>query len=145
MRTKQGTDFVCLLYAKQKLKQKWINIDTQFLERAEGRFQDGRSRIKYFAISNNIYDMKTTLILNREYKKLQSATNILGDFCYVQFCYCTFGCTSKAQNRKLHRIQRAPDEVNSACLLAKQWSICVKWWQDTRFLFLLVFFFFQVL
>ena len=52
--------------------------------------------------------MKTTLILNREYKKLRSATNILGDFCYVQFCYCTFGCTGKAQNRKWHRIQRAP-------------------------------------
>ena len=52
--------------------------------------------------------MKTTLILNREYKKLPSATNILGDFCYIQFCYCTFGCTSKSQNRMWHRIQRAP-------------------------------------
>ena len=42
--------------------------------------------------------MKTTLILNREYKKLRSATNILGDFYYVQFCYCTFGCRV---NRKI--------------------------------------------
>ena len=95
MRTKQETDFVSLLYAKQILMQKQIISDTQFLGRAEGSFLYGRSRIKYFATSNNIYDMKTTLILNPEYKKLRSATNILGDF-----CYCTFGCTSKAQNRK---------------------------------------------
>ena len=27
-------------------------------------------------------------------------TNILGDFCYVQFCYSTFGCTNKSQNRR---------------------------------------------
>ena len=70
MRTKQDTDFVSLLYAKQLLMYKWINMDTQ----------DGRSRIKYFAIGNKIYDMKTTLILNHEYKKLPSAKNILGDF-----------------------------------------------------------------
>ena len=81
MRTKQGTDFVSLLYAKQILMQNLINIDTQFLGRAEGSFQDGRSRIKYFAISNKIYDMETTLILNNEYKKLPSAKNISGDFC----------------------------------------------------------------
>ena len=41
--------------------------------------------------------------MNIEYKKLRSATNILGDFCYVQFCYCTFGCTNKSQNRKWHQ------------------------------------------
>ena len=87
-------------------KSKLILI--QFLGRAEGRFQEGRPRIKYFAISNKIYDMKTTLILNREYKKLPSTKNILGDFCYVQFCYCTIGCTSKSQNRKWHRIQQVP-------------------------------------
>ena len=40
--------------------------------------------------------------MNIEYKKLRSATNILGDFCYVQFCYSTFGCTNKSQNRKWH-------------------------------------------
>ena len=68
----------------------------KFLGRAEGSFLDGRSRVKYFAISNNIYDMKTTLILNPEYKKLRSATNILGDF-----CYCTFGCTSKSAKSKV--------------------------------------------
>ena len=73
MRTKQGTDFVSLLYAKQILIH-------SFLGRAEGSFQDGRSRIKYFAISNKIYDMKTTLILNHEYKKLPSVQKILGDF-----------------------------------------------------------------
>ena len=36
------------------------------------------SRIKYFAISNKIYDMKTTLILNHDHKHLPSAKNILG-------------------------------------------------------------------
>ena len=29
--------------------------------------------------------MKTTLTLKRKYKKLPSAKNILGDFCYIQF------------------------------------------------------------
>ena len=64
-------------------------MDTQFLRRVEekevsGWPQDGRSRIKYFASGNKIYDMKTTLILNHEYKKLPSAKNILGDFsCFV--------------------------------------------------------------
>ena len=82
MPTKPGTDFVSLLYAKKILMQKYINIDTQFLGRGEGSFQDSRSRIKYFAIRNKIYDMKTTtLILNHKYKKLPSAKNILGDFC----------------------------------------------------------------
>ena len=47
MRTQQGTDSVSLLYAKQILMKKQINIDTQFSERAEGSFPDGRSRIKY--------------------------------------------------------------------------------------------------
>ena len=54
MRTQQGTDFVSLLYAKQILMKKQITIDTQFLERAEGSFQDGRSRIKYLRHENNI-------------------------------------------------------------------------------------------
>ena len=44
-----------------------------------------RSRIQKIAISNKICDMKTTSILCREYKKLPSAKNILGDFCFVQF------------------------------------------------------------
>ena len=96
MRTKQRTDFVSLLYAKQILMQKQKNSDTKFLGRAEGSFLDGRSRIKYFAISNNIYDMKTTLIFNPQYEKLRSATNIVGDF-----CCCTFGCTSKSAKSKV--------------------------------------------
>ena len=54
MRTQQGTDFVSLLYAKQILMQKLITIDTQFLERAEGSFWDGRRRIKYLRHENNI-------------------------------------------------------------------------------------------
>ena len=41
--------------------------------------------MKYFAISNKICDMKTTEILNFEYKKLPSAKSILGDFCF--FCF----------------------------------------------------------
>ena len=55
-------------------------MDTQFFKKSRRKFQDGRSRIKYFAIGNKIYDMKTTLILNHEYKKLPSAKNILGGF-----------------------------------------------------------------
>ena len=52
MRTQQSKDFVSLLYAKQILMQKKITIDTQFLERAEGSFRDGRSRIKYLRHEN---------------------------------------------------------------------------------------------
>ena len=40
---------------KQILMQKLINIDTQFLERAEGSFQDDRSRIIYLRHENNNY------------------------------------------------------------------------------------------
>lgn len=36
------------------------------------------SRIKYFAISSKIYNMKTTLILNHDHKPLLSAKNIVG-------------------------------------------------------------------
>ena len=54
MRTQQGTDFVSLLYTKQILMQKEITIDTQFLERVEESFRDGRSRIKYLRHENNI-------------------------------------------------------------------------------------------
>ena len=45
MRTKQGKDFVSLLYAKQILMQKKINIDTQFLGRAEARFQEEKKEV----------------------------------------------------------------------------------------------------
>ena len=54
MRTQQGTDSVSVLYAKQILMKKQLNIDTQFSERAEGSFPDGRSRIKYLRHENNI-------------------------------------------------------------------------------------------
>ena len=54
MRTQQGTDSVSLLYAKQILMKKQINVDTQFSERAEGSFSDGRSRIEYLRHENNI-------------------------------------------------------------------------------------------
>ena len=39
---------------KQILMQNEIIIDTQFLERADGSFQDGRSRITYLQHENNI-------------------------------------------------------------------------------------------
>ena len=35
------------------------------------------------------------------------------------------------------------DQVTTACLLAKLWSICVKWWRVIGFFLLLVFYFFQ--
>ena len=54
MRTQQGIDFVSFLYAKQILMKKQITIDAQFLERAEGSFWDGRSRIKYLRHENNM-------------------------------------------------------------------------------------------
>ena len=54
MQTQQGTYFVSLLCAKQILMQKQKTIDTQFLERAEGSFRDGRSRIEYLRHENNI-------------------------------------------------------------------------------------------
>ena len=54
MRTQQGTNFVSLLYAEQILMKKQITVDTQFLERAEGSFRDGRSRIKYLRQENSI-------------------------------------------------------------------------------------------
>ena len=58
MRTQQSTDFVSLLYAKQILMKKQITMDTQFqggpVERAEGSFRDGRSRMKYLRHENNI-------------------------------------------------------------------------------------------
>ena len=40
--------------------------------------------------------------MNIKYKKLRSATNILGDFSYLQYWYCTFGCTNQSQNQKWH-------------------------------------------
>lgn len=40
MRTKQGTDFVSLLYTKQILMKMLTNIDTQFLGIAEASFQE---------------------------------------------------------------------------------------------------------
>ena len=79
MRNKQDTDFVSLLYAKQ-IDVKVNKYGYKVFKKSSRKFQVGRSRIKYFAIGNKIYDMKTTLILNHEYKKLPSAENILGDF-----------------------------------------------------------------
>ena len=52
---------------------------------------------------------------------------------HIQYKYCMWQYSGRR------------DQATAACLLAKQWSICVKWWQDSGFLFLLVFFFFQVL
>ena len=76
-------------------------------KKSRRKFQDGRSKIKYFAIGNKIYDMKTTLILNHEYKKLPSAKNILGDFsCFVVIVLLAAPSKSHIDS--------------AACLLAKQ-------------------------
>ena len=84
--------------------------------------------------------MKTTLILNHEYKKLPSAKNILGDFS----CFVVIVLLAAASKSHIEFSGRS-DQVTAACLLAEQWSICVKWCLDTGFLFFLVFFFFQLL
>ena len=90
-------------------------MDRQFLRRAEGSFRTVDRRIKYFAIGNKIYDMKTTLILNHEYKKLPSAKNILGDFS------CVVVIVLLAAPSKLHiEFSGRSDQVTAACLLAKQ-------------------------
>ena len=64
--------------------------------------------------------MKTTLILNREYKKLPSTKNILGDFCHVQFVIVLLAAQV---NRKIEsdiELSGRRDQVTAACLLAKQ-------------------------
>ena len=97
MRTKQGRDFVSLLYAKQILMQKQINIDTQFLGRAEGSFQDGRSRIKYFATSDKIYDMKTLFLQSQKFTLLNEVLSpsnsiVLGIAATLLFISVTIFC-----------------------------------------------------
>ena len=73
--------------------------------------------------------------MNREYKKFPSAKNILGDFWCIQFFYCTSGCTSKSQNWR--------GWIKLPCVFThKTKDTSVSTWQDTRFLFLLVWFFF---
>ena len=72
-------------------------------KKSRRKFQDRRSRIKYFAIGNKFYDMKTTLILNHEYKKLPSAKNILGDFS----CFVVIVLLAPPSIKIAHRIQRA--------------------------------------
>ena len=65
--------------------------------------------------------MKTTLILNRDYKKLPSARNILGEFCYVQLLIILL--LAEPINRKIEsdiEFRGRRDQVTAACLLAKQ-------------------------
>ena len=85
--------------------------------------------------------MKTKLILNDEYKKIPSAKNIWEIFVKLNFLIVLLAAPSKSHIEFSGR----RDQVTAACLLAKQWNICVKWWEDTGFLFLLLFFFFQLL
>ena len=76
--------FCKLALCKTNIDVKVNKYGYTVFKKSRRKFQDGRSRIKYFAIGNKIYDMKTTLILNHEYKKLPSAKNILGGFsCFV--------------------------------------------------------------
>ena len=86
MRTKQGTDFANLLYAKQILTQKYININMSFLRRAEGTSRKRRSRMKQFAISEKHFGR----FLLRSIR--------------VQFFYRTFGRTSKIAKSKVTSI-----------------------------------------
>ena len=100
--------------------------------RAEGGFQDGSLRVavpspsptprmatrrlsgrsienKYLAISNKIYDMKTTSILNREYKKLPSLNFVIV-------------LLATQVNRKMEsdiEFSGRRDQVTAVCLLAK--------------------------
>ena len=84
------------------------------------KFQDGRWRIKYFAIGNKIYDMKTTLILNHEYKKLPSAKNSLGDFsCFVVIVQVWLHRVNRTSN-PAGAVIKLPRYFTAACLLARQ-------------------------
>ena len=86
-------------------------------------------RVLQYAISNNIYDTKTTLIFNPEYKKLRSPTNILGDF-----CYCTFGCTSKSAKSKVTSDSEGAVMKLPRCVYSRN-SVKSSFDTDTGFLF----------
>ena len=89
-------------------------------KKSRRKFQDGRSRIKYFAIGNKIYDMKTTLILNHEYKKLPSAKTSLGDFsCFVVIVQVWLHRVNRTSN-SAGAVIKVPRYFTAACLLAKQ-------------------------
>ena len=102
-------------FIKQILKQKRINIDTQFLGTAEGSFQVGRSRI-----SNNIYDMKTTLILKPEYKSYDQRQIFWEIFATFNFVAVLLAAKVKRKIESDIGFSGRRDEVTAACLLAKQ-------------------------
>ena len=80
-----------------------------------------------------------TLILNREYKNLPSAKTFCKTFAAFNFVIVLLA----AVNHKIEsdiEFSGHRDQVTIACLLAKQWSICVKMMARYWFLFLLVFF-----
>ena len=120
MRTKQGTYFVRLLYAKQILMQKYINIDTQFLGRAEGSFQDGQSRIKYFAISDKIYDLKNNVNFEPRIQKVTISEKKFWTI-FATFNFVIVLLAAQV-NRKIEsdiEFSGRRDQVTTACLLAK--------------------------
>ena len=61
--------------------------------------------------------MVTTLILNREYKKLLSAKNSLRDFCYVQFFYCTLAAQV---NPKIEKSKATSNSAGAVIKLARR-------------------------
>ena len=64
--------------------------------------------------------MKTTLILNPEYKKLRSATNILEIFATFNFVIVLLAAKVKRKIERDIGFSGRRDEVTAACLLAKQ-------------------------
>ena len=107
--------FCKLALCKTNIDVKVNKYGYTVFKKSRRKFQDGRSTIKYFAIGKKIYDVKTTLILNHEYKKLPSAKNILGDFsCFVVIVLLA------APSKSHIEFSGQSDQVTAACLLAKQ-------------------------
>ena len=107
--------FCKLALCKTNIDVKVNKYGYTVFKKSRTKFQDGRSTIKYFAIGKKIYDVKTTLILNHEYKKLPSAKNILGDFsCFVVIVLLA------APSKSHIEFSGQSDQVTAACLLAKQ-------------------------
>ena len=106
--------FCKLALCKTNIDVKVNKYGYTVFKKSRRKFQDGRST-KYFAIGKKIYDVKTTLILNHEYKKLPSAKNILGDFsCFVVIVLLA------APSKSHIEFSGQSDQVTAACLLAKQ-------------------------
>ena len=120
MRTKQGTDFISLLYAK--VNKCWYTV-----------FKKSRRKFQEVSIENKIFCH-------------QKQKNILGDFCYK----FSIVLLAAQVNRKSNVTPNSAGAVIKVpCMFSRETkdTSVSKWWQDTGFLFLLVcfvFFFLQV-